>query len=134
MGLLIWGCASMSQMKDFTFNPTTDETFPEAEEARLYQSGLGQPHRVIGEVLIVGRLGEEKDSLEKRLLEAVRQIGAQGVIVVEAGETVLEVGRAGVRHDVSGGAATDYRIYPAPVTIEEERIYIRGMAIRFEGA
>jgi hypothetical protein len=72
-----------------------------------------------------------EESLENRLLNASRKIGAEGVIVIETGRLVSEVGKAGVRHDQFGGAATDYRYYPPPVTIQEESIYIKGMAIRF---
>lgn len=131
VGLFVWGCASIGQTRDFTFIPITEKTFPEVQEARLYKKGLGQPHRVIGEVTIRGKSGEAQESVEKRLLEETRKIGAQGVIVVETDKTVSEVGRTGVRHDLFGGASKEYRFYPSPVPIEEERIYIRGMAIRF---
>lgn len=133
VGLFVWGCASTGQTRDFTFKPLAEETFPEVQEAKLYKGGLGQPHRVIGEVTIWGKPGEEQEALEKRLLEAARKIGAQGVIVVETGQTVSEVGRTGTRHDLFGGASKQYRHYPTPVAIEEERIFIRGKAIRFIG-
>ncbi len=136
VGLFVLGCASNGQIRDFTYRPSTDQTFPETQEARLYESGLGQPHQVIGEVMIRGRAGEEKESLERRLLEGARQIGAQGVIVLETGQMVSEVGTTGVRHDLNveqnfGGASKRYRAFPEPLAIEEERMFIKGLAIRF---
>jgi hypothetical protein len=131
MALIVLGCASNGQIRDFTYNPSTEETFPEVQEAELYKNGVDRPHQVIGEVAIKGELGEDEESLENRLLNASRKIGAEGVIVIETGRLVSEVGKAGVRHDQFGGAATDYRYYPPPVTIQEESIYIKGMAIRF---
>ena len=131
VGLLVWGCASIMQPGEFTFTPLTDETFPEVEETKLYRRSLGQPHRVIGEVSILGEPDEPEKTLEQRLIVAAGGVGAQGVILVETRQTVAEVGQAGVRHDSFGGAATQYRIYPSPIAIEEERLYIRGIAIRF---
>lgn len=131
IGLVVWGCASIMQPGDFTFTPLTDESFPEVEETKLFRRGLGQPHRVIGEVSILGEPDESQETLEQRLIRAAGQVGVQGIILVEARQTVAEVGEAGVRHDSVGGAATQYRLYPSPITIEEERVYIRGIAIRF---
>ncbi len=136
VGLFVWGCPLNGQIRDFTYSPSTDETFPEIQEARLYESGLGPPHQVIGEVMIRGRAGEDQESLERRLLEGARQIGAQGVIVLETGQMVSDVGTTGVRHDLnveqnSGGASKRYRVFPEPLPIEEERMFIRGLAIRF---
>ncbi len=131
LGLLLWGCASNGQTRDFTFMPSGEMTFPEAQEARLYRKGLGQPHRVIGQVMILGRPDEGEESLEKRLLEEARKVGAQGVIVVETAQRVSKVGKTGVRNDLFGGASKKYRPYPEPVPIEKERISIRGLAIRF---
>jgi len=131
VGLFVWGCASIMQPGDFTYTPLTDETFGEVEETRLYRRGLGEPHRVIGEVSILGEPDESQEALEKRLLESAGGVGAQGVIVVKTEQTVSEVGEAGVRNDSFGGAATQYRFYPSSIAIEEERIYIRGIAIRF---
>jgi len=133
VGLLVWACASMGPPGDFRFISLAEEAFPEVEEARLYRHGLGRPHRVIGEVTILGKSNEATESLEKRLLEESGKVGAQGVIVVETDQTVSEIGRAGIRHDFFGGASKQYRVYPSPVLIEEERIYIRGIAIRFIG-
>ena len=135
VGLFVWGCASSPQTRDFTFVPLTDETFPEVPEARLYRSGLGQPHQVIGEVTILGEPDEGLESLEERLLEEARNIGAQGVIVLEVGEEVHEVGKAGTRHNLPRGAAgvREIPLYPSAVPIEEVRIFIKGMAIRFTG-
>jgi len=135
VALFVWGCASSSQIRDFTFIPSTEEAFPEVQEARLYKSGLGQPHRVIGEVRILGKPDEGQESLEKRLLEEARKVGAQGVVVLKTGQTVLDVGRAGIRRELVGGAssAKETPLYPPPIAIEEERIYIGGLAIRFIG-
>jgi hypothetical protein len=121
----------MTQPVDFTFTPLTDETFDEVEEAKLYRRGLGEPHRVIGEVSILGEPDEPQQVLEKRLLKSAAGIGAQGVIIVKTDQRISEVGETGVRHDAVGGAATQYRFYPSSLAIEEERIYIRGIAIRF---
>jgi hypothetical protein len=126
-------CASLTEPGEFKFIPLTEETFPEAGEVQLYRHGLGRPHRVIGEVTIVGGDDELPESLEERLLEGARRVGAQGVIVVETNQTVAEMGVAGIRHDSFGGASKEYRFYPFPVPIEEERIYIRGIAVRFIG-
>ena len=131
VGLLFWGCASMSPVGDFTFTPSTDETFTEVQEARLYRTGVGQPHRVIGEVMIQGDSDELEEFLENRLLEGARQVGAQGIIVIEKGNIVYSRGRAAIRHDRFGGASTRYRIYPDIFDIEEERVFVRGRAIRF---
>lgn len=129
--LFLWGCATGGAGQDFTFVPTTDQTFPEVEEAKLYRSGVGKPHIVIGEVTVLGEPDEPQEALEQRLLEGARKFGAQGVIVVEAGRTVSETGKAGIRYDDTGGASTRYRIHPAPLDIEEEHTYMRGRAIRF---
>ncbi len=131
IGLLLWACASSGRPRDFTFEPSTNQTFPEAEEAKVYKRGLSRPHRVIGAVRIEGEPGESQDALEKRLVEGARKVGAHGVIVLETGRTVSEVGRTGIRQDLSGGASKQYRRYPSPVAIEVDRIYVRGMAIRF---
>ena len=131
MGLLVCGCASIMQTGDFTFTPLTEETFPQVEQTSLYRRGLGEPHRVIGEVSILGKPDESQETLEQRLIEAAGEVGVQGIILVEARQTVSELGEAGVRHDSFGGAAKQYRLYPSPIAIEEERIYIRGIAIRF---
>lgn len=131
VGLFCWGCASGGQPKDFTFTSFTDQAFPEVQEARLYRNGLGRPHRVIGEVAILGESDEGQESLEKRLVEAAGKVGAQGVVIVETAERVSRVGKAGVRNDLFGGASKRYRPYAPTLAIEEESIYIRGMAIRF---
>lgn len=131
VGLLVWGCASIGPTEDFKFIPITQEAFPPVQEARLYTIGVTQPHRVIGEVTVQGEFDEPQESLETRLLEGAREVGAQGVVVVERGQTVSEVGRAGIRHDAFGGASYDYRIYPPPLAVEEDYSYIRGLAIRF---
>ena len=132
--LVLTACASLTEPGEFRFVPLTEETFPEAEEAELYRHGLGRPHRVIGEVTIVGGANVAPESLEERLLEGARRVGAQGVIVVETDETVTEVGVTGIRHDSFGGASKQYRFYPFPVPIEEERISMRGIAVRFIGS
>lgn len=131
MGLFFWGCASNGQIEDFTFIPLTEETFPETRETRFYRNGLGQAHRVIGQVRVLGRSDEGQDSLEKRLLEAAQKVGAQGIINVKTGQTVSQVGRTGIRHDLFGGASKEYRFYPSPVVIEEEQIYMKGTLVRF---
>jgi hypothetical protein len=131
--LIHMGCASLTEPGEFKFIPLSDEAFPEAEEAELYRHGLGRPHQVIGEVAIVGGAGVAPEFLEERLLEGARRVGAQGVIVVATDQTVTEVGVAGIRHDSFGGASKQYRFYPFPVPIEEERIAIRGIAVRFIG-
>ncbi len=131
MAVIVLGCASNGQIRDFTYDPVTEETFPEVQKAELFKNGVDRPHQIIGQVSIRGELGEDTDSLESRLLKASSKIGAEGVIVVETGRLVSEVGRAGVRHDQFGGAATDYRYFPPPVPIQEHSIYIIGVAIRF---
>ena len=134
VGFLVWACATIGAQRGFRFTPLTQDTFPEVEQATLYRHSLGRPHRVIGEVTILGRPGETMEPLEKCLLEAAGKVGAQGVIVVETDQTLSEIGKAGVRNDNVGGASKQYRYYPSPVMIEEDRIYIRGLAIRFLGA
>jgi hypothetical protein len=131
LGFLVWGCASFGPIRDFTFVPSTDETYSEVQQARLYKNGVDRPHRIIGEVTMLGRTNESQESLEKRLLEAVGKFGANGVVLVETNQKVSEVGLTGIRHDLSGGASKEYRPYPSPVSIEEERPFIRGMALRF---
>jgi hypothetical protein len=134
VSLFVWGCASIGPTEDFKFIPITQEIFPEVQETRLYTSGVSQPHQVIGEVTVRGESDESEESLEGRLLEGARKVGAQGVIVVERGQTVSELGIAGIRHDDFGGAASrDYRIYPPPLIVEEDYSYIRGLALRFRG-
>jgi len=131
VGVLVWGCVSNGTLRDFTFTSSTDETFPPVQEVELYANGVDRPHQVIGEVRVQGYPEESQESLEARLLEGAREVGAEGVIVVERGTTVSETGRAGIRNDNVGGAAKDYRLYPPPQGIEVKRTYISGRAIRF---
>jgi hypothetical protein len=130
-GLFAWGCAATVTTDDFIFTPTTDEIYPEVQEARLIRNGVSEPHKVIGELTVLGDLEEPQELVESRLLEEARRVGAEGVIVVERGREYTEKARAGVRPDDPGGAAKEYRFFPSSIPIQEERIFIRGMAIRF---
>ncbi|MBW2058709.1 MAG: hypothetical protein JRH07_11750 [Deltaproteobacteria bacterium] len=131
VGLICLGCASRGRPQDFTFTPFTDRSFSAVEHPRLYRTRPVRSYTVIGEVTISGEPDEEPDSLEKRLVEAAGKVGAQGVILVETGRRISTVGEAGLRNDLFGGASKRYRAYPPALPIEEESLYLKGMAIRF---
>jgi hypothetical protein len=133
LALFVWGCATSGLPRGFSFIPVTEQTYPETQEARFYEQDLDQPHQIIGEVTLIGKPKESQQSLERRLLESARRVGAQGVIVLETGQMDFQVGVTGIRHDRFGGAAKRYQPYPDPLPIEEKRTYIQGIAIRFDG-
>ena len=127
--IIFLGCASESPYEGVSFARHTKQTFPETARAEVFTEDVEKPYTVIGELKATFSLDLSNEEMLSRIKEVARGIGADAIIGLEREVVEIEIPR--VFPEPIRRKARHQPLDIASPEAEEEKILLRGLAIRY---
>ena len=127
--IIFLGCASESPYEGVSFVRFTKEKFPATATAEVFTKDVGEPYTVIGELKVTFPPELDDEEMVNRMKEVAREIGADAIIGLE--REVVEIAIPRVFPEPIRRKARHQPLDIASPEAEEEKILLRGLAIRY---
>ena len=127
--LLFVGCASEGLNKAVTFIRYTEEIFLQTQKVEIFSQDVEKPYTIIGELKMTFSPKLRDEEMLNRMKEVSKEIGADAIIGFK--REVVEIAIPEVFSEPMRRKARQQPLdIPSP-EIKEEKILLRGLAIRY---